>query len=56
LTRVWCGDLPLRKTIASGAIELQGRRDLRQRFERWFALSAFAGIKRGNPAQLSLAS
>jgi hypothetical protein len=24
--------------------------------ERWFALSAFAGIKRGNAAQLSLAS
>jgi DNA-binding HxlR family transcriptional regulator len=54
LTRVWLGDLPLRKTIASGAIELHGRRNLRQRFERWFNLSPFA--KRGNPAHLSLAS
>jgi len=56
LTRVWCGDLPLRKTIASGAIDLHGSRDLRQRFERWFALSHFAGIKRGSTTQLSLAS
>jgi len=54
LTRVWLGDLPLRKTIASGAIELHGRRDLRQKFERWFNLSPFA--KRRNPAHLSLAS
>jgi DNA-binding HxlR family transcriptional regulator len=54
LTRVWLGDLPLRKTIASGAIEFHGRRDLRQKFERWFNLSPFA--KRGNPAHLSLAS
>ena len=54
LTRVWLGDLPLRKAIASGAIELHGRRDLRQQFERWFNLSPFA--KRGNPAHLSLAS
>ena len=54
LTRVWLGDLPLRKTIASGAIELHGRRDLRQRFEHWFNLSPFA--QRGNPGHLSLAS
>jgi len=54
LTRVWLGDLPLRKTIASGAIELHGRRDLRQRFEPWFNLSPFA--KRGKPAHLRLAS
>src|SRR5207249_12068087 len=54
LTQIWLGDLPLRKAIASGAIELHGRRDLRQQFERWFNLSPFA--KRGNPAHLSLAS
>jgi hypothetical protein len=54
LTRVWLADLSLRKTISSGAIELFGRRDLRQKFERWFNLSPFA--KRGHPAHLSLAS
>ena len=56
LTRVWMGDLPLHKTIMRGVIELHGRRDLRQKFERWFTLSGLAGIKRANPAQLSLAS
>jgi DNA-binding HxlR family transcriptional regulator len=56
LTRVWCGDLPLRKTIATGAIDLSGPRDLRQKFERWFSLSVFAGIKHGTSAQMRLAS
>jgi len=54
LTRVWLGDLPLRKAIASGAIELHGRRDLRQKFEGWFNLSPFA--KRAKPVRLCLAS
>jgi DNA-binding HxlR family transcriptional regulator len=54
LTRVWLGDLPLRKAIASGAIELHGPRDLRQKFEGWFNLSPFA--KCGDPPHLSLAS
>ena len=54
LTRVWLGDLPLRKTIASTAVGLHGRRDLRQKFERWFNLSPFA--KRGKTARLSLVS
>jgi hypothetical protein len=45
MTRVWMGDLPLKTAINSGAIELDGTRDLRQRLERWLGLSGFAGIK-----------
>jgi hypothetical protein len=39
------GDLVLKAAINSGAIELDGTRDLRQRLERWLGLSGFAGIK-----------
>lgn len=45
MTRVWMGDLPVKAAVDSGAIELDGSRDLRQRFERWLGLSGFAGIK-----------
>jgi DNA-binding HxlR family transcriptional regulator len=45
MTRVWMGDLTLKTAINSGAIELDGTRDLRQRFERWLGLSGFAGVK-----------
>jgi DNA-binding HxlR family transcriptional regulator len=51
LTRAWMGDLPLRKAIASGAIEVHGRRDLRQHFERWFNLSPFAKTWKPPPSQ-----
>jgi DNA-binding HxlR family transcriptional regulator len=51
MTRVWMGDLPVRAAIASGEIELDGRRDLRQRFERWLGLSGFAAIPPGRPTK-----
>jgi DNA-binding HxlR family transcriptional regulator len=44
MTRVWMGDLPVRAAVDSGAIQLDGSRDLRQRFERWLGLSGFAEI------------
>jgi len=55
MTRVWMGELSLPSAVSSGAIELTGSRDLRQRFERWIALSAFAGIEdaRRPPARAS---
>ena len=45
MCRVWLGDLAVRSAISSGQIELDGSRELRQRFERWLGLSGFAGIK-----------
>lgn len=45
MTRVWMGDFPVKTAVDSGAIELDGSRDLRQRFERWLGLSGFAEIR-----------
>src|SRR5262249_3637353 len=47
MTRVFMGDLALKSAIASAQIELDGPRELRQRFERWLGLSGFAHI--GDP-------
>jgi DNA-binding HxlR family transcriptional regulator len=44
MTRVFMGDLAMKSAIASGRIELDGTRELRQRLERWLGLSGFAGI------------
>lgn len=59
MCRVWLGDLPVRGAINSGQIELDGSRELRQRFERWLGLSGFAGIAdgrhgTGHPSRRSL--
>jgi DNA-binding HxlR family transcriptional regulator len=43
--RVWSGDLALKAAMAAGAIELDGPRDLRLRFEQWLGLSCFAGVR-----------
>jgi DNA-binding HxlR family transcriptional regulator len=48
MTRVWMGDLPVKTAVALGEIELDGPKELRQRFEGWLGLSGFAGIKRAN--------
>jgi len=44
MTRVFMGDLALKSAIASSQIELDGPRELRQRFERWLGMSGFAHI------------
>lgn len=38
LTAVWMGDTGLTTAVASGAIELQGRRQLVRSFPKWFGL------------------
>jgi len=45
MTRVFMGDLSLRAAVSAGQIELDGTRELRQRFERWLGLSCFASIE-----------
>jgi DNA-binding HxlR family transcriptional regulator len=45
MTAVWTGDLSLDSAIASGALEVQGPRDLRRRLNAWLGLSVFAPIR-----------
>jgi len=45
MTRVWMGDISLRTALDAGRIELAGLRELRQRFEQWLGLSAYAGVQ-----------
>jgi DNA-binding HxlR family transcriptional regulator len=44
ITLVWSGDLPLRKMIKDGRIELNGPTALREAFPSWLQLNAFASI------------
>lgn len=41
---VWNGDLPLRRMIDDGKIELHGPTDLCRAFPKWLMLSLFAGV------------
>ncbi|MBV9288701.1 MAG: helix-turn-helix transcriptional regulator [Hyphomicrobiales bacterium] len=45
MTRVWMGDLAVSAALKSGKIELSGERELRDRFEGWLGLRAFAHVK-----------
>ena len=45
LTAVWMGDISVSEARSSGAIELDGRRDLTRSFPKWFGLHPlFAGV------------
>jgi DNA-binding HxlR family transcriptional regulator len=46
LTRVWRGDMALRKTLRTKKIAIQGDRFLISRFDEWFALSPFVEMER----------
>lgn len=44
MTLVWNGDLPLRRMIQDGRIELLGPTDLCRAFPNWLQLNLFAGV------------
>ena len=44
MTLVWNGDLPLRRMIQDGRIELHGPTDLCRAFPDWLQLNLFAGV------------
>jgi len=44
MTLVWNGDLPLRRTIDDGRIELHGPMDLCRAFPKWLLLNLFASV------------
>jgi DNA-binding HxlR family transcriptional regulator len=46
LTAVWMGDLGLAAALASGTIELEGRRQIVRSFPKWFGLHPFASVDR----------
>jgi len=46
LTRVWYGDIPLRKAIADNGIKVHGPRHLREAFPTWLKLSMVADVPR----------
>jgi len=46
LTAIWMGDVPLRTALRSGALELDGRRELVRSFAGWFRLHPlFSGVE-----------
>jgi DNA-binding HxlR family transcriptional regulator len=51
MTRVWNGDLPLRKMISDGKIELHGPLALRRAFPGWLMLGIFAAVPAAKPAE-----
>lgn len=46
MTRVWLGDLPLTEAMRTGALTLNGSKDLARQFKSWLKLSVFADIER----------
>lgn len=46
MTLVWYGDVPLRRALSEGSVELHGPRDLREAFPSWLRLSMLAPIPR----------
>lgn len=49
ITRVWYGDLPIKRALADGTIELDGPRHLREEFPFWLQLSVLAPVERWRP-------
>lgn len=45
MTLVWNGDLPLRRMIEEGRIDLHGATELRRAFPNWLQLNLFAGVE-----------
>jgi len=48
LTRVWLGDIGLRRAIKRDAVWIGGPKHLRQQIPEWLGLSMFAGIPRSD--------
>lgn len=51
-TKVWLGDIGLRKALDDNTIEVRGRPELRKQFPDWLGLNMFAqfGRKRSSPS------
>lgn len=54
MTKVWMGDLPLIDALRSGAVALDGKRQLVRAFSSWLGLSTFASVPR--PPQMASAT
>ena len=49
ITLVWYGDIPLKRALAEGTIELHGPRELCQAFPGWLQLNLLADVPRQQP-------
>lgn len=45
LTRVWMGDMPLERALGTGAIQLEGQKELIRRLRAWLCLSPFSSVR-----------
>lgn len=52
-TKVWLGDIGLRRALHEGAIWLGGPAELRKQFPEWLGMSMFAGIARKRTSSAS---
>jgi DNA-binding HxlR family transcriptional regulator len=55
VTAVWYGDLPLRRAMDEGLIELHGPRELCAGFPSWIKLNILAEVPRRRPANMAAA-
>ena len=46
LTRVWLGDVPWARALATGALEVSGDPDAVRALPGWLGVSAFAAVAR----------
>jgi hypothetical protein len=47
---VWMGLRPLDEAVRAGHVTIDGDREVRREFVRWFPLNYFAGVPRAAPA------
>jgi DNA-binding HxlR family transcriptional regulator len=53
ITLVWYGDIPLKRALAEGTIELHGPRDLCRAFPSWLPLNLLASVPRRQPVRIA---
>ncbi len=51
MTEIWMGDVPLKRAIEEGTLEVHGRTEIRRCLQPWLQLSPFAGIRRHDVRQ-----
>ncbi|MEX2128127.1 MAG: helix-turn-helix domain-containing protein [Xanthobacteraceae bacterium] len=55
ITWVWYGDIPLKRALSDGSIELHGASHLRSAFPSWLQLSLLASVERCRPPRKAAA-
>jgi DNA-binding HxlR family transcriptional regulator len=53
---VWEGDLDIKLALRKGLIKTSGNSQLARTFPQWYGICLYAGVKRGDPALMGVAS